>query len=277
MKRILTAFITLVLLPPLFGAGPEAPAAGPAPAPGGKPSATACVYQYKGAVYLLEPGYEFWNTIERAVPLKEGARIKTGPGAWCQILAGDGTFINLDENSETLIETLRLEKESVCGEGASKDCVPKPAKRDYGFNFIKGRILWMAAKVKHKLSRFEIRTPSAVCAVRGTDFSINVTSSTADIGLFEGQLDIRSGGKETVLSAGTEAVAAPGSDVQVSARLSRLMEAEKRRYLKLQKHVEDLRLKLEAREDFIDDFVQAQQKKLKDFEDRKREKLEKRK
>ena len=160
-----------------------------------------------------------------------------------------------------MVDTLRLGKDS----------------RDYGFNFIKGRILWMAAKLKHKMSKFKIRTPSAVCAVRGTDFTIDVTSATADIGLFEGQLDITSEGRETTLSAGSEAVVEPGAGVQVSDRLSKFMKAEQRRYLKLKKHADNLRLKLEARENFIDEFVQAQQKKLKDFEDRRQEKLNNRK
>lgn len=260
MKRMMIPLLPLAFLTPLFGAAPEAsPAAGATAAEGGA-SVTACVYQYKGDVRLLEPGGQSWLTLKSAVPLKEGSRLTTGPGAWCQILAGDGTFINIYENSETVVETLRLDKDG----------------RDYGFNFIKGRILWMAAKLKRKLSKFKIRTPSAVCAVRGTDFTIDVTSATADIGLFEGQLSITSDGRETALSAGSEAVAGPASGVQVSDRLSKFMKAEQRRYLKLKKHADDLRLKLEARENFIGEFVQAQQKKLKDFEDRRQEKLDKR-
>ena len=248
MKNILTAFIVAAACGSISAAA------------AGGPSATACVYKYAGEVRLLEPGEASWLTIDRAVPLKEGSRIKTGSGASCEILAGDGTFINLYENSETAVETLRLETDT----------------RDYGFNFIKGRILWLAAKVRQKASRFEIRTPSAVCAVRGTDFSIVVSSAASDIGLFEGQLDIKSNGKETVLSAGSEALADTGAEVRVSPRFSALMEAEKRRYLKLRRHAEDLRKKLEARDGFIDEFLQSRQKKLQDLENRRREKLDKR-
>ncbi|OGS06335.1 MAG: hypothetical protein A2270_07885 [Elusimicrobia bacterium RIFOXYA12_FULL_51_18] len=249
MKKIWIGFIPLVFLTPLFGAGPA------------ENYAAACVYQHKGDVQLLEAGGRSWLTLKSAVSLKEGARLKTGAGAWCQVLAGDGTFINLYENSETVIETLRLKEDT----------------RDYRFNFIKGRILWMAAKVKHKFSKFEIRMPSAVCAVRGTDFSIDVTSATSEIGLFEGELAVSSDGKETALSAGSEAVVESGSGARVSDRFSRLMETEKRRYLKLKKHADALRLKLEGRENFINEFVRIQQKKLQDFETRRREKLNKHK
>ena len=247
MKTILFAFIL-------------AAAGGPVSAASGS-STTACIYKYAGNVQLQEPGAASWLTLTSAVPLKEGTRLKTGPGASCEILAGDGTFINLYENSETVIERLRLETDT----------------RDYGFNFIKGRILWLAAKVKRKVSMFEIRTPSAVCAVRGTDFSMAVSSAASDIGLFEGQLDIKSNDEETVLSAGSEVLASPGAEVRVSPRFSALMEAEKRRYLKLKTHVDDLRKKLAARDGFIDEFIQGRQTKLQDLEKRRREKLNRRK
>jgi hypothetical protein len=253
MKRIATVFFLGVFLIP-FRASAEKQAVVDVS------SITACVYEYKGIVQILDPMTQVWVTLTSPVPLKEGSRLKTGPGAWCQLLAGDGTFINLYENSETVIETLKLEKDS----------------RDYGFNFIKGRILWMAAKIKHKISRFEVRTPSAVCAVRGTDFSINVTSSTTDIGIFEGRVEILSGGRETSLTAGSEAVAGSESGVEVSGAFSKLMEAEKRRYLKLKKRAEELRTKLSAREGFIGDFLDLQRKKTQDFEERRQKKLDSR-
>ena len=225
---------------------------------GGVPT-TACVYRYAGDVQLLEPGATSWLTLKSAVPLKEGTRLKTGPGASCEILAVDGTFINLYENSDAAIETLKL--------GADT--------RDYGFNFIKGRILWLAAKIKRKASRFEIRTPSVVCAVRGTDFHITVSSAASDIGLFEGELDVKSNGNKTVLIAGSEALAGPGAAVRVRQRFSAVMEAEKRRYLKLKAHAESLRKDLAARDGFIDEYLGNRQKKLQDLESRRREKLNK--
>jgi ferric-dicitrate binding protein FerR (iron transport regulator) len=135
----------------------------------------------------------------------------------------------------------------------------------------------MAAKLKNVRSRFSIRTPSAVCAVRGTDFFIGVSSAATEIGLFEGQLDVQNGEKNAQLSAGNEAVAAPGSDVTVNAYFSRTMKAEQRRYLRLKKYTEDLRQKLAARDGFIDEFVKGQQEKLQEFENRRRDKLNRRK
>jgi hypothetical protein len=175
------------------------------------------------------------------------------------VLIAEGTFINIYENSETTLEKLRLHG----------------GERDFSFKFIKGRILWMAAKIKRKVSRFEVKTPSAVCAVRGTDFTIDLASATADIGLFDGEMAIRAGGTETPLAAGSEAVA--GEDVKVSGKFSRLMEVEKRRYLKLRKRAEELRAKLAARDNFIQEHVQARQKKLQDMEQRRRKKLDTRK
>ena len=249
MKTILALFILAAACGPLCAAGTDVS------------SATACVYKYTGDVQIMEPGTGVWRALKSAVPLKEGSRLKTGPGASCEILAGDGTFINLSENSETAVETLRLEADM----------------RDYCFNFIKGKIMWLAAKIKSKASKFQIRMPVAVCAVRGTDFSIMVSSSSSNIGLFEGQLDVTSNGKETVLAAGSEALAGPGADVQVSPRFSALMKAEQRRYLRVKKYADDLRKKLAERDGFIDGYIQGQQKKLQDLEKRRQEKLNKRK
>ena len=133
----------------------------------------------------------------------------------------------------------------------------------------------MASKAKNKMSRFEIRTPSAVCAVRGTDFAIEASSASADIGLFEGRLEIESGGKTTLLPAGSEFVSESGSESKVQARFSRLMEEEKRRYLRLKKRAEELRARLEDREGYIDSFVRDQQNKLQDFEERRKKALKK--
>ncbi|MBU2574532.1 MAG: FecR family protein [Elusimicrobia bacterium] len=221
---------------------------------------TACVYEYSGEVFLLEPGSAVWQTLVKPTPLKEGSRVKTGPKGFCKILAGDGTLIDIDENSETVVETLKLEK----------------ASRDYSFNLIKGKIMWLFAKAKARLSKLVVKTPRAVCAVRGTSFTILVSSDTSEIGLFEGALDIKAGGKETALTPGKEALVGSDTEVKVNEQLSRFMRAEQRRYLKLQKYADTLRKKLAAREGYIDDFLKVQDKKLKAREERLKNRLEKR-
>jgi len=222
---------------------------------------TGCVYDLKGSVEILKSGRATWEPAPKGRPVAEGDRIKTGAGAWCEILFKEGSFIKLDENSETAADSLKASAEG----------------RVFSFSFLKGKALWMAAKLKGKLtSKFSVRTPTTVCAVRGTDFSMLVsTSGQTTIGLFEGKVALSEGQAEKELLAGGEATAG-AAGLTVQGRLSKLMKAEERRYSKVKSRVESLRKRLEARDAFIDDYINRQQKKLSDFDARRKEKLEKR-
>lgn len=241
MKKIAAALVLMVFLAPLCLAD------------------IACVYEYEGAVSLLEPGADGWRLLDGPAPLKEGARVRTGPKSSCRLLTGDGTVIELGENSETSAGTLKLEKEGL----------------DYVFDLLKGKIMLLVPHLK-RTARFKVRTPAAVCAIRGTGFSVLLSSGSSAIGLFEGALDILAGGRETALAQGSEAVAGIGEEVRVNDRFSRQMLAEQRRFLVLKKYAENVRKKLEGREGFIDDFLGGREKKLKSREERMKKKLEER-
>ena len=221
---------------------------------------TGCVYDLKGDVEVMSPGTSAWAKARKGTPVPEGARLRTGKAAWCELLFGDGSFIKMDEGSET----------------AAKELKNTAGERLFSFDFLKGKALWMAAKVR-RTSRFSVRTPSAVCAVRGTDFSILVSSSgEASVGLFDGVVDLSSGAATRELDAGGEASAGPGG-IAVQARMSRFMKAEEHRYERIKARVEALRAKLAERDGFIDEYTDRQQKRLSDMESRRDEKLKRRK
>lgn len=241
----------LILLAGLFLA-PSAVLAGEA----------GCVYEYAGTVEIFKSGGDSWRQVSKGLPLSEGDKVKTGEKDWCEILFKDGTFVKLEAGSETLVEELKI----------------APDSRAYSFNLLRGKTLWMAAKLKAAFkSKFSVRTPSAVCAVRGTDFSIMVsTAGETTFGLFEGKIALSApAGQEKELLAGNEA-SADAAGLTVQAGLSRAMQAEKRRYEKLKSRVENLRKRLAERDNFIDDYINRQKKKLTDFETRRAEKLNKR-
>ena len=222
---------------------------------------TGCVYDLKGRVEILKSGVKAWEPAVKGRPVAEGDSIKTGAGAWCEILFKEGSFIKLEENSEAAADSLKVSAEG----------------RVFSFSFLKGKALWMAARLKGRLaSKFSVRTPATTCAVRGTDFSMIVsTSGQTTVGLFEGKVALSEGPAEKELLSGGEATAGP-SGLTVQGRLSKLMKAEERRYSKVKGRVESLRKRLEEREAFIDDYINRQQKKLSDFDARRKEKLEKR-
>ena len=223
-------------------------------------SETGCVYDLNGAALIKQAGTAAWLPARKGLPVAEGDSLRTGKGAWCEVIFRDGTFVKLEENSETSADTLRSSSE----------------ERAFSFSFLKGKALWMAAKMKGvAASKFSVRTPSSVCAVRGTDFSMIVsTSGGTTVGLFEGKVALSSGTVEKELLSGGEASASAG-EIAVQARLSRLMQAEQRRYARIKGRVDGLRKRLAERDSFIDDYVARQQKTLEEFEARRKAKLKK--
>ncbi|OGR50952.1 MAG: hypothetical protein A2049_03600 [Elusimicrobia bacterium GWA2_62_23] len=232
-----------------------------APAAAAAPTAAGCVYDLNGPVTVRKAGAQDWGPASKGLPLAEGDRLRTGANSWCELLFKDGTYVKLEADSETAAEELKSDA----------------AGRSFSFSFLKGKALWMAARLKWKAaSRFSVRTPSAVCAVRGTDFTVIVsTSGETSVGLFEGKVAVSSGTADTggkELLAGGEA-SVGGGQVAVQRRLSALMKAEQRRYERVKGRVEQLRRRLAERETFIDEYVSRQQKTLSDFEKRRKEKL----
>jgi len=262
-----------------------------------------CIYQAGRNAEIMKAGAaQSWQAVKKAMPFAEGDRIKTGPGGFCEILVKDGTFIRVDERSELAASELKLSVSvtDVRGRGnhsvvtlsqrlrGHRSAVSPPAanpqegvpprqasvtNRSYIFSFLAGKAMWLAAKFKTAVaSKFEVRTPSAVCAVRGTAFTVAVSSQDTAVGLFEGNLAVAAGSESKEITQGSEATVSRGT-LAVQTRLSRLMEAENKRYGKLKNRVEELRKKLAERDDFIDSFLAAQDKKISDYEKRKAEKL----
>lgn len=223
---------------------------------------TGCIYDMKGTVETKKAGAAEWLPAAKGRPLAEGESVRTGSDAWCEILFRDGTYVRMDPGAETAAEELKSSAQ----------------ERTFSFSFLRGRALWMAGKVAAAMrSKFQVRTPSAVCAVRGTSFAVDVSSAgETTLGLFEGKVALSAGSEEKDMLAGSEGRTAGGT-LAVEGRLSRLMKAEERRYAKVKGRVDSLRKRLAERGDFIDDYIARQQKALSDFESRRREKLGKKK
>jgi len=122
----------------------------------------ARVKKISGEVRVKEAGGEEWSALEGEMPLSSGDSIKTADGT-AEVYLDDKGAITVGRNSE-LEFTALTKTESV-----------------FGLAF--GNI---AAKIQHFLDekfKMEVRTPSAVCAVRGTEFAVEYSQLGKDTGV----------------------------------------------------------------------------------------------
>ncbi len=88
--------------------------------------------------------------------LQEGTAISTGPSSFATMQLDDGSRVSLPSNSDIRIRRLRS---YVLGGSV-----------DYDFDIAKGGVRSSVVKHKSADDRYQVRTPKAVSAVRGTDF-----------------------------------------------------------------------------------------------------------
>lgn len=225
------------------------------PASAGAPAA---VYSFSGSVEIISGP----NTrkVTAPVELAVGEMLHTGRGASCEVLFRDGTFVKMDPETDFKITSVSISAES----------------RGIDIDALKGRLLFMVAKLKSaRSSRVRVRTPSAVCAVRGTDFAMHVDGEKTALGLFEGAVEVEAAGENTRVEPGSEITTSHRSRPSVSP-LSPAMEKEKKRCEKLKAYVDGVRAKLAARENYLDEHLGVSRKKLEGFSGRREEKLKSR-
>lgn len=118
---------------------------------------------------------------EEDMPLEAGDRIVVGEGGSAEVALDGESLITVRENSEFVIE--------------------KTAKAETSFFLKAGSLL---AKIQKLASgRFAVRTPTAVAAVRGTEFGVETDGEETHVGVFdEGKVEVsgQDGAPELLIS-----------------------------------------------------------------------------
>ncbi|MBK8158232.1 MAG: FecR domain-containing protein [Rhodospirillaceae bacterium] len=108
--------------------------------------------------------------------LEPGDRLKTDASSRVRVQLIDGSIINLGSESELSIE-------NVVSAGPGTD-------RQVGLDLWLGALRAFAAPATSK-SRFEIRTPRAITAVRGTEWGILANAVQSDVLVLSGRVGVR--------------------------------------------------------------------------------------
>lgn len=122
-----------------------------------------------------------WYPVDRKVKVASGSEIRTAKNSTAGVFFPDGSRFMLGNSSLFAVE--------------------ETGRKKAGFLLKVGRL--KASVVGYFASRFTVRTPAAVCAVRGTEFDIEVgKDGTTDMNVFEGLVEVNdSKGKLVVVSS----------------------------------------------------------------------------
>ncbi len=156
----------------------------------------------RGDVALLSPGTVRATTGQALV---EGQSIQTGRGSSASLLLEDGSRISLPSNSR--LKILRLRRYVL--ENAL----------DYDFEVQRGEARSRVIPLKSKNDRYQVRTPKAVSAVRGTDFQTRFDEAAG-----RDFAEVDDGALDVALPAGAKVAVPAGSGLAVQADGSSTLE-----------------------------------------------------
>lgn len=133
-------------------------------------SAGPAVTEAAGIVQVQGAGYDSWkNVTQTPLPLSARDQVRTGSRSRAVVTFDDGTRIELGPESAFALE--------------------ESAASRAGLRLSIGRLKAIVQKALSR--RFEVRTPAAVCSVRGTEFEVRVeTSGRTHVSLYKGLLGV---------------------------------------------------------------------------------------
>lgn len=155
----------------------------------------ARVNAFRGTVHHVRDGVA--RPVDLSTRLREGDRLRTGRDGFVTLMLPDNSRISLPSASHIRIARLRR--------------LPMSQEVDRRFELEAGHADARVTPMTNPQSRFHIRTPVAVAAVRGTRFGMTYTpdSRTATTEVTEGRVLVRhhSGAAELLLTDGQGVVA----------------------------------------------------------------------
>jgi hypothetical protein len=126
---------------------------------------TATLSLMIGTVRFCPHGTEKWEDAIEGMKLSTGDRVRTGSDGMLSILFSNGSLVTLKPNTEFKIESLNISEDK--------------ADIDYRLELTLGRLRAIVEKLDDE-SSFEIKTPTAVAAVRGTIYYLYVREVADD-------------------------------------------------------------------------------------------------
>jgi hypothetical protein len=149
----------------------------------------ATLGQVRGLVEVRSADGDAWQTVSPGERVKAGSQLRTGPLADTTLTFFDGSTTVLEPETEIAIVQLDTRQD-----GGGKAIVLRQQV---------GQTYSHVQPLLDPDARFEIRTPTAVLAVRGTAFALDVeTDGTTRVTVDEGVVDVTAEGSTVSVPAG---------------------------------------------------------------------------
>jgi len=157
-----------------------------APAAAQDEAFTGKIFTAKGTVEYLKSGTTTWALVKVPQLIEAGDKIKTGAKAKAELYLKHGSKIRIGADSTFTLNKVSAEENSV--------------------EMLVGRMQAWIRKAANR--KFTVRTPSAVCAVRGTVFEVEVDPAGQTVwNLFSGVIQVSDAQNRTVTLAPNQRVA----------------------------------------------------------------------
>jgi hypothetical protein len=160
---------------------------------------TAKVTYVLGAVKVVSSGQTKWRKVSYNMIVKKGDRLQTTLNAQVEITMPDGSRIKVNENSIFEIKEIKVSKTE--------------QKDEMSFSLFAGNIWAKFKKLINSRQSRKIESPSAVVAIRGTEFEMEVNKQGATgLNVIEGKVAFKSRdtGDEVLVGAGQSSIVEKG-------------------------------------------------------------------
>ena len=144
-----------------------------------------------GIVELLPAGGQTWQSFPAGGQARTGDRVRTGPGSAAVLVFFDGSTTSLEAETDITLVQMSSQRD-----GGGRGIVLQQWM---------GQTHNVVQPSSDQAARFEIETPAAAIAVRGTEFSVSVEADgTTDVTVVEGLVDVIAQGTTVRVSSGRE-------------------------------------------------------------------------
>ncbi|MGC8970751.1 MAG: FecR family protein [bacterium] len=154
----------------------------------------ATVTKAEGMVLKKDNYQNIWVPVSKGDILDDGDSLRTKENSYAELKFSDGSIVKVSENTDLSIY------------------------KDY----LSLAIGYIRLYITKLFPNFEVRTPSAVAGVRGTEFSVEVLiDQTTIVTVYEGEVDVTAQGKTIRLKKGESGVVRPKSPPTMNKGVSK--------------------------------------------------------